>query len=248
MRLQLLLPVIAAAVIPLSHTQENFIKSGNYQIRHCGAVSTGSKTDTLLALLPYFWDRLQLVLADVRQGVHSKAFRAFFKTQENVPLVERVFKQMADGHPVRIQRQLEDPNLPPYEYPSLICLDPSLPGYNWRKFKCERGEAFGHPGGVQVQLCPSYWNLTRKSSTTQCPQVRRNRFTDDEDWEIMYNQFGVFVHEMAHVYAAAWEPELDKTLDINEYVRLSPKISTRTAQTYALYAASKPPSPIYHLA
>ncbi|KAL8676480.1 MAG: hypothetical protein Q9186_007004 [Xanthomendoza sp. 1 TL-2023] len=240
MRLQLPFLIVVAAVTQAFCTQGNLTVTGNYVIRHCGAAGTRSNTDNLLALLPYFTNQLQIVLADIRLGIRSKAFRAFFKTQASVPGVESVFREMAAGYPIALETKGRNLNQPPYEHPSLICLDPSLPDYDSKKTYCEGHEAFvPHRGGAQVQLCPDYWHLTRDPSTEQCAAVRRNRFTDNGDWDIIYNQFGVFIHEMSHLYAAAWDPEMDRIRGLNECVDLSPQDSTKAAQNYALYAASK---------
>ncbi|KAL8799263.1 MAG: hypothetical protein Q9182_006030 [Xanthomendoza sp. 2 TL-2023] len=240
MRLPLLSLIVLATAIQVSHAQADFIMTGNYVIRYCGAAGTGSKTDTLLALLPYFRDQLQIVLADVRLGVRSRAYRAFFKDQASVPQVERVFGEMAAGHPIAVETKGRYPYEPPYEHPSLICLDSHLPDYDTKKVKCEGHDAFiPRRGGAQVQLCPDYWNLTREPSTDQCANVRRSRFTDNGDWDIIYNQFGVWVHEMSHIYAAAWDPALDRAPGLNDCVDRSPQDSAKTAQNYALYAASE---------
>ncbi|KAL9598638.1 MAG: hypothetical protein Q9219_004384 [cf. Caloplaca sp. 3 TL-2023] len=231
MRIHYFILGIAISLFQLVSTQENIVVSGNYRIRYCGS-GPGSKAARLEARIPEYQRYLQEVLKDVRRGPDSKAFRAFFKTQANVATVERTFRKMALGIPAEIP--VAGPRL---RSPSILCLDKSIPRWQSLQAACALGAAsIVRPQRELVILCQAFWEMGDKPLLSECPRVRRNRFSPN-DSRVQYNMFGVFVHEFAHVYLANWDTKED--YNPQQCVELDAEKSVRHPQNYALYAASE---------
>lgn len=226
---------ITAAFLHFAHTQENSVWSGHYAIRYCGS-GPGSKAAKLQALLPVFWNYLQHVLTDMQQGTGSKAYRAFFKSQGNAARVENIFRRMANGDNILIPGN--GPILTRLLRPSILCLDHSIPNYEGLKAVCDLGfpPATIVPNRELVVLCPGFWELDEEPYYSECPRVRRNRFSPN-DHRVMYNMFGTFVHEFAHAYLGNWDT--NETYKVMDAAELSAEISLKNANNYALYAASE---------
>ncbi|KAI4277272.1 MAG: hypothetical protein LQ337_001919 [Flavoplaca oasis] len=236
-----LLIAVAGLLCQTAIAQENTVTSGNYRIQYCG-IGPGSKAARLQTLLPQFRNNLKLVLADVKRGTTSKAYQAYFKSQANAAKVESIFQAIADG----IQLHIAVPGAPSkfYHpvYPTMLCLDPSMPNVAKLQAVCMTTRGGGKPAASIIPhsqfmvLCPDFWHLRKGADRTNCPQVKRNKFVPD-DHRIMINKFGVFVHEFAHAYTHKWDPkEIYSPMDA---VKLSAKHSLKNANNFALYAASE---------
>lgn len=217
--------------------QEYSTNSGNYHIRYCGR-GPGSKAAQLQTLLPQFWSNLQLAVTDVKRGTASKAYRAYFKSQGNAAYVESIFQKMADGAPVQISVSgAPSKSLRPL-WPSILCLDPGIPGVETLQAVCDgTATAAIVPHREIVLLCPPFWETLKKVPLrSDCPKVRRNKFVPD-DYRVMYNQYGTFVHEFTHAYTRNWDTkEFYNPMDA---VKLSAEASLRNPNNYALYAVSE---------
>ncbi len=237
-----LLIAVAGLLCQTAIAQENTVTSGNYRIQYCGK-GPGSKAARLQRLLPQFRNNLKLVLADVNQSTTSKAYQAYFKSQANAAKVKSIFQAIADG----IQLHIAVPGAPSkfYHpvYPTLLCLDPSMP--NVAKLHAVCGTTRGGGGKPAASiiphsqfmvLCPEFWHFRKGADRTDCPQVKRNKFVPD-DHRIVINKFGVFVHEFAHAYTHNWDPK--ETYRPMDAVKLSAKKSLKNANNFALYAASE---------
>lgn len=89
----------------------DFLTSGNYVISNCEEVG---RSQDLLNLLPQVWEALRLVLSDLEHGTASQhGFRAFFKSNANIPVVKEVFRSIEDGRNLRTTK------------PVVECLHPS---------------------------------------------------------------------------------------------------------------------------
>ena len=100
--LQLVLHFLAAIKADVtSDFQSDIAQSGNYRFSLCGSGQPGSQASKLQSLLPYIWQNLQNVLADVELGTASKhGFRSIFNTNTNRPYVRSVFRAITEGtHP-----------------------------------------------------------------------------------------------------------------------------------------------------
>ncbi|KAI4226039.1 MAG: hypothetical protein L6R36_003485 [Xanthoria steineri] len=221
--------------------QENLATSGNYQIEYCGK-GPGSKAARLQALLPQFRDNLQLVLADVKRGTKSKAYRAYFKSQANAAYVESIFQAMADGTPLQVAVPGAPSDFRRPAFPTIVCVDPSIPIYEKLRAVCsEKTLGVRVLGSIVPQthimvVCPAFWQvLTKGPVRSDCPTVKRNKFVPDNH-RVAENQYGVLVHEFTHAYTHNWDPK--EVYDPMEAVKLNATRSLKNPSNFALYAAS----------
>ena len=235
-----LLMSVAGLLFQPAIAQENLTFSGNYRIRYCGK-GPGSKAAQLQALLPKFWEQLQLVLADVKRGTASKAYRAYFKSQDNATYVESIFQAIADGALVHIPVDGAPTHFSSSSYPSLLCVDPSVPNVDSLLPACIHAAAAIVPNREIVILCDHYWVQMKDRPLpvrSDCPRVKHNKFFPD-DYRVMYNQFGTFVHELTHAYIRVWNAANTETYNPTDAVNLSAEDSLLNANNYALYASSE---------
>ncbi|KAL8905262.1 MAG: hypothetical protein Q9171_006738 [Xanthocarpia ochracea] len=230
---------VAGLLFQPAIAQENLTFSGNYRIRYCGK-GPGSKAAQLQALLPKFWEQLQLVLADVKRGTASKAYRAYFKSQDNATYVESIFQAIADGALVHIPVDGAPTHFSSSSYPSLLCVDPSVPNVDELLPVCNHAAAAIVPNREIVILCDHFWIQMKDRPLpvrSDCPRVKHNKFFPD-DYRVMYNQFGTFVHELTHAYIRVWDAANTETYNPTDAVNLSVEDSLLNANNYALYASS----------
>ncbi|KAI4285556.1 MAG: hypothetical protein L6R38_000577 [Xanthoria sp. 2 TBL-2021] len=242
-----LLIAVAGLLCQAAIAQENLVTSGNYQILYCGK-GPRSKAAQLQTLLPQFRDNLQLVLADVKRGTTSKAYRAYFKSQANAAYVDSIFQAMADGALLHIAVPGAPSKFTRPVYPTIVCLDPGTPNVEKLQAVCSvtmrGGKAVASivPHSHIMVLCPSFWEQPKKGPLrSDCPMVKRNKFVPD-DHRVMLNHFGAFVHEFTHAYTRNWDTkELYSPMDA---VKLSAKLSLKNPNNFALYAASESSPPL----
>lgn len=237
-----LLIAVAGLLCQAAIAQQNLATSGNYEIQFCGK-GRGSKSARLQTLLPQFRHNLQLVLADVKRGTKSEAYRAYFKSQANAAYVESIFQAMADGTRLQIAVPGAPSNFRRPASPTIVCLDPSMPNAERLRAVCSEtmlgGRALGSiiPQSHVMVLCPAYWQvLTKGPVRSDCPTVKRNKFVPDNH-RVGENQYGVFVHEFTHAYTHNWDTK--EIYNPMEAVKLSAKRSLKNPSNFALYAASE---------
>ncbi|KAL9632723.1 MAG: hypothetical protein Q9204_003677 [Flavoplaca sp. TL-2023a] len=235
LHISLILTLIGLLCQP-SLAQENRVNSGYYEIVYCGA-GPDSKAAKLQTLLPQIYEKLLLVLADVKQGVASKAFHAYFKTNDNIAYVESIFHQIAAGSPVQVPVPGAPTSLTVPYNPMIVCLDLTLPGVDYLQQQCKGSTAASNPNTQIMVLCDNFWRLTDRVMplNSECPKVKYNKFHPD-DHRLVQTQFGAFVHEFAHTYTGIWG--IHETYQPTAAVKLSAKESLRNPQNFALYAAN----------
>ncbi|KAL8709725.1 MAG: hypothetical protein Q9220_005511 [cf. Caloplaca sp. 1 TL-2023] len=235
MHFPLLLASSAILTLGVANAQLNAARSGNYWISYCGT-GPGSKADQLLRLLPTFADDLRQVIADVDMGIRSKAYRAFFKTDQNAAAVRQVFQSMLDGAKVTLPPEADE-TVPAPTDPVIMCLDPSMPYYPRFQQICANPPAAMIGETSTAIFCPKFWDdMGDGPLFFQCPIVSVNQFYPN-DQLVMYNKFGAFVHEFAHAYLGIWDP--DEVYNVQDAVDLDAEASRRNPQSYALYASSR---------
>ena len=96
---ELLLLMLTTLIV--AKVDNSLVYSGNYEIRKCNARDSGSMASKLQAILPMVWKNLQTTIADAQKGTASQhGFPAFFKTNESIGAVQKVYQDIADGSPV----------------------------------------------------------------------------------------------------------------------------------------------------
>lgn len=233
-----LLLTLTGLLFQSSFAQKNRVDSGHYIIVYCGA-GPDSKAAKLQTLLPQIHEKLQIVLADVKKGVASKAFNAYFKTNDSIAHVESIFQKIAAGAAVRVPVQGAPSGFTVPYSPMIVCVDPTTPGVDDLREKCKGVTAASNPNTQHMILCDDFWTHLATKQFPQvkgCPKVKYNRFHPD-DYRVMFNQFGTFVHEFAHTYTSTWVQE--ETYHPTAAVQLSAEESLKNPQNFALYAASE---------
>ncbi|KAL8997830.1 MAG: hypothetical protein Q9169_003003 [Polycauliona sp. 2 TL-2023] len=89
-------------------------------------------------------------------------------------------------------------------------------------------------------ICDDFWKQQGSRPfpvLTDCPKVKFGKFRPD-DYRVMNNQFGTFVHEFSHIYTGNFPPSDQDTYHPTAAVMLSAEESIKNAQNFALYASS----------
>ena len=226
--------------IALCQTSENEIEdraeSGNYLIVYCNANTTGSHAAYLQTLIPFMQSSLQAVLADLGRGTSSPAYRAFFKTNNNLDVVRQVFTDVINGPNVL---SVGAQNVTHWWPPTLVCADAGEPVLHHLLASCN-GPARSVMNVLQpakiLSICPNFWTLPRVARRAVCPLVLNGELLT-EPWNLRTTQFAVLVHELAHVYNGF--DDRDEVYDLADVVGLDATRSLGNAQNFASYAAGE---------
>lgn len=122
-------------------------------------------------------------------------FRAFFKTDANIPLIRNVLQAIAIGKNLTTGK------------PMIECFTPNSPTYC---FACSvtpsqdlAATAAAFPEHGLVALCPLFWTLPTFPTLQSCPAVIGRRghlhFADD-GFAFVYTKFGTLLQELVHLY------------------------------------------------
>ncbi|KAL8714658.1 MAG: hypothetical protein Q9220_001607 [cf. Caloplaca sp. 1 TL-2023] len=211
--------------------------SGNYYIINC---QRANHSEEIHQLLPQTWQSLQLVLADLEQGVASRhGYRSFFKTNANLPLAKQVFRAIADGRPLKTGNPvIECLTLDSASTPQMVST------YN---MLCtpQPGQKPQHAAVVPrhgvVALCPNFWKNPHFPGESNCLSVvgRRGKRKFMETGESLGDtRFSILLHELVHLYnpldSAARTAEV---YEAQQCVDLDEHASVANAENWAYYAA-----------
>lgn len=227
------LAIVLTSFLNIAQAQDT-VYSGNYEILFCGAGAPNSKTSQLQNGLPHILTLLQAVIADVKLGTKSPhGFAAFFKTNDNIATVQKVFQTIIDGPNVG----LDDTN------PLFACADPNQDLTKKVYADClnRRIVCFAWPQYGVIFICPAFWNLNPLPFGSSCPRLGNNVLVPDNT-DLSTNQFGIVIHELVHMYApklTAIDGETNEVYNVQAAVNLNAKDSLKNANNYALYAAGK---------
>jgi len=221
----------------LDHTS-----SGNYQIRNCNAGRPNSQAAELLNLLPQIYDNLVAVIEDAKKGTASDhGYEAFFHNNNNVPYVQSIFTKIAKGVPVPLQNTEGRATNPLMNlgWPTIVCIQPGDPETLGLKSGCD--EHSNVPAGTQdnyVVLCPLFWESDKEAESFDCPRVRRNTLTPNDD-DLVRNQQAVLVHELVHVYGVVnhlrWQDGNFEKYKLRDAADLDEEQALRNAPNFAYY-------------
>lgn len=218
---------------------EDYTHSGNYLIVYCKAGVPRSHAAYLQQLVPYMQSSLQAVLNDVNRGTASPAYRAFFKTNDNLDTVRQVFTDIMNGS------SLVAPG-PQTAPPVLVCTEADVPFLNQLRGRCS------NPAGTRtftmqpnkiVFFCPSFWSMRRAARKSACPVIV-NGEVETEPRQLRSTKFAVLVHELVHVYNKfdhTQHPfdDTEEVYDLEDVVGLNAERSLENAQNFAYYAAGE---------
>ena len=222
---------------------DDTVSSGNYMIHLCNSEEPNSNASYLQELLPQIYSNVQAVIADARLGTASqRGYGAFFKTDENVDEVIRVFQNIAAGTDVMIEA-VPGRGLPGLlaARPTLVCIHdvpetasiyrdcihtyPDAPLVYWEDSDL-------------IALCPKFWDEKQKpTSRIDCPQLRGSGLSPN-NMDLSVNQEAMIVHELVHMYQNVTQYPEEK-MNIQDAVNLNAAASLANANNYALYYAGQ---------
>ena len=251
----LVLCIICLASVNLSSTVDmSIVRSGRYQIMKCNAGQPDSMASKLQAILPRIWVNLQEVIAETEKGTSSShGYSAFFKSNDSIQTVQAIYQRIARGDFVSIAadgnsqgRNINTLNLAP---PSFVCVqegDPALLEY-W--LSCTTGPLAGQIiAGIAQQfivLCPMFWTLPEMPNIGNCPRVRRNTLTPNDD-TLISNQQSRIVDVLSTLYGVEptaglpeidWEEATYEPYLIQDAVAQDTDSSVRNPHNFAYYYA-----------
>ena len=214
------------------------IKSGNYLIAYCDANTTGSHAAYLQHLVPYMQSHIEAVLSDLDRGTASPAFRAFFKTNNNLEPVRQVFANILNGSEFltvnsRGNGQFKAP-------PTLVCADTDEAFLDHLIDECY---GFVLPMAYiinpqkMVAICPHFFLLPHIARKTACPQIANGKVLT-EPTSLIKTQYAILVHELVHIYNRFDDSE-EEVYGFDDVVGLDAIRSVENAQNYASYAAGQ---------
>lgn len=223
--------------------------SGNYVIRNCDAGQAGSRASDLQTILPRIHETLQAVIADTELGTNSRhGFETFFHSNDTIPYVSSIFKKIAAGNAVRLRH--EDPALDSKHYiglPTIVCIE--LEDEAGRSetgalsiFCRENPNMHAFRQGKYVALCPLFWEMDEEPQSMDCPRVRRNTLTANDN-SLAISQQALLVHELAHVYGVLhldhYREMRIEAYNLADVAWLNQETALRNAQNYAFYYAGE---------
>ncbi|KAL8684455.1 MAG: hypothetical protein Q9224_006341, partial [Gallowayella concinna] len=223
----------------LSLEQRDPNNSGNYSILHC---STNPRSSRIIDLLPQVFQSIQLVLRDLDHGTASRhGYRTFFKTNTHLPLVKKVFQDMAQGRKLNYTNPLITCLNPYNESPTESSADSMMCGLSQPGHKMIGAAAF--PTSGLLIICPHFWTSPTfpRAGVDTCPLVtygdRRHRRFAEDGRALMNTQFALLVRELARLYNPLMRGPAEEVDGAQECLELDAENSIRNAGNWALYAA-----------
>lgn len=228
------LAIVLTGFLGIAQAQtQDYVSSGNYQILFCGAGSPDSKASQLQGIIPNTLHRIQALLADVKLGTRSThGFAAFFKTNDNIPTVQKVFQTMLDAPKVGLDQTK----------PIFACTDPNndlTKSVDANCLKWQNVPLVSWPQYGVIFICPYFWTRFPLPFHSDCPTVLNNVLVPDSAI-LSVNQYAAMIQQLVHLYVPGVRSTADEVSQVQEAVNLDAKASLGNANNYALYAAGKP--------
>ena len=221
----------------LGDEMEDYTESGNYLIVYCKAGVPRSHAAYLQQLVPFMQSNLQDVLNDVDRGTASPAYRAFFKTNDNLEAVRQVFADIMNGSSLVAGGQTASP--------ALGCTEADEPILNRIRGRCNNPagtSAFTMQSHKVVFFCPPFWTMRRAARKAACPVIV-NGEVETEPLQLKSTKFAVLVHELVHIYNKFDHTRLfddtEEVYNLTDVVGLNAARSLENAQNFAYYAAGE---------
>jgi len=221
----------------------DMVSSGNYLIHLCNSGDPNSNASYLQNLLPQIKVNLQAVIADAQLGTASKrGYGAFFKTNDTIQEVIRVYKEMAAGTDVMIQ------SIPGRPLPGLLAARPTLVCINdIPKTRYIYQQCIHHHSNIPlvvwerselIALCPLFWDQKKVPvARTDCPRLKGNTLSPNT-MQLSENQEAMIVYELTYLYGnvTKWP---NVVMNIQDAVDLNAAASLANPSNYALYYAGQ---------
>ena len=215
----------------------------NYWVVGCKAGTPGGAAARLKNLITEIRLNLRLVIRETRKGTDSElGFEAFFKTNENIPRVLKIFSKIANGDKVRAPKSHGRSNwLKPKKTPPVIGCSSSVQGeFTSESYKqCQDPPRYAYypSDSVWVYLCPVFWDVPATPSGKYCPQVYDNGTVTSDSTLLHMSQQAIFVHELVHMYLGSLAGNLTERYAVGDAMKLSAKEAIKNASNYGYFYA-----------
>jgi hypothetical protein len=231
-------PNVTSSGRRLRQTDQMFQQS--YWFVGCHARVPNAAAARLKHLINQIRLNLKIVIREAQKGVDSPfGFRAFFKTNDNIPRVIEMFQNIANGDKIKHLKASQRMSwlMSGRERPVIGCAFTAKDKANDNAYKgCQhpRRYAFQPLGSAWVYLCPSFWNVQEAPSILQCPEMHDNgSLANPDDLELHMSQQAIFVHELVHVYLGlTFQPEHIEQYNLGAVIGLSGEEAVENASNY----------------
>lgn len=242
--LQCLGLALSFLIVALSQSLDH-VSSGRYQIRNCDAGRTGSMAADLQALLPQIYDNIQAVITDVKLGTASRhGYAAFFHNNNNIDYVQDIFMKIAAGSLVPLHNAEGRTTNPILNMglPTIVCIRPGDPAVSGLYEGCkDLSNIAGHKDNF-ILLCPSFWEFDDEPESFDCPRLRKNTLTPNDE-TLANNKQATLVHELAHLYGVTsglrWQDGHFEAYKVRDATDLDEKDALKNAPNFAYYYAGR---------
>lgn len=227
------------------------VASGNYELIYCNRRPLDPRgryglyqdqAQYLQAFLPKAFRRLDVVLTDATYGTNSQhGYGALFKTNESMRAVRTTYSKMQKGAPTKNRQGV-------LRRSTFVCANAGEPDTAELYDEiCQRkqGTLAILTEEPIIVICPLWFMLDAfpgdDPAYPPCPSVRNNQaITDPNSPGLVFNQFSVLVHELAHMYnkkdARYAEGEV---YGVEGAIELDAQQSLANAQNFAHYASGE---------
>ncbi|KAL9634365.1 MAG: hypothetical protein Q9204_003035 [Flavoplaca sp. TL-2023a] len=211
---------------------------GNYMIFHCENLDRSAGFPELFARVR---ETIELVLLDLQHGIDSPhGYRAFFKSNKHLPIVQSVFQNITAGRNLRGRR------------PLINCLHPygeAVTRPSAYSAICEPREGHELVRARALQsgfliLCPEFFRYPAFANGTEdCPVIAGRRgfqkFAEEENGSALTDtQFGTLIRELVRSYNPLDKgPKEGGINGAKECFELNGEQSIQNAGNWVLYAA-----------
>ena len=174
---------------PPPDTSTDIINNGNYLITNCLYQQPGDLATPLVLKLQAWGPLISKAVSSIVDGGIRPIFTTYFKSQTNVAPVTYILQKIAAGDNLNINGVAQQP--------TLTCARDGSANPDAQKIwgwcnppNGNKPAAYQIKGTQTIALCPPFFE-TPEQPETICP---RNLL------KLVQNQFGIFVHELVHLY------------------------------------------------
>ena len=214
----------------------------NYHLIGCKAGLPGAAAEQLKFLITQIRLNLKLVIRETLKGTASPfGFEAFFKTNDNVHRVLKIFHKIANGARVRAPDSYGRTHwLKPKKGAPIIGCAFSAPEAlfsDQAHHDCQDPPRYAyHPSGsAWIYLCPDFWKAPSHPSYVDCPNVYDNGTVGPEDIALHMNRQAILVHELVHMYLAKPSRNSTEHYTIESAIALSAEEAVENASNYGYF-------------
>ena len=210
-------------------------KYSSWRITNCSP----PQTQIVINTLDEMSITLPKVVQEVKKGTNTIPYRIFFKRNRQIPLIDRVFSQMAIGDQVKASNELGAVHL---EAPEFVCVKPKdFTAEYWNRCLDTDLDAVTFDDQPFVVLCPAFWahlypSQALKVNKPACPNSLNNFFMPNDD-RMLWSKLAILIHELVHLYRG--DQILPELYTMRACAGLNAAKSVRNANNYAFFAMGK---------